>query len=150
MDISGLLSSSRVDNIISSFCLHVYEASNSYDNITRFWATLTSNGSPYATRDRCPDCPVCLSVTLVYCGQTAGCIKMSLGTEIGLGEGHIALDRDLAPPLKGAEQPLPMHFSAHVYCAKRYTPSQQLLSSCSNILSVYVKVKLFHWTERAS
>ena len=30
-------------------------------------------------------CPVCLSVTLVYCGQTAGWIKMTLGREVGLG-----------------------------------------------------------------
>jgi len=47
-------------------------------------------------------CPVCLSVTLVYCGQTVGSIKMSLGTEVGLGQGHIALDGDPAPARKGA------------------------------------------------
>ena len=28
----------------------------------------------------------------VYCGQTAGWIKMPLGTEEGLGPGHIGLD----------------------------------------------------------
>ena len=32
---------------------------------------------------------VCLSVTLVYCGQTVGRIKMKLGTHVGLGPGHI-------------------------------------------------------------
>jgi len=32
-----------------------------------FWATITSNGSPYAMRRLS-----CLSVTLVYCGQTVG------------------------------------------------------------------------------
>jgi len=38
----------------------------------------------------------------VCCGQTAGWIKMPLGTEVGLGPGHILLDRDLAPfPQKG-------------------------------------------------
>jgi len=37
-------------------------------------------------------CPVlsCLSVTLVYCGQTVGWIKMKLGVQVGLGPGHIA------------------------------------------------------------
>jgi len=32
---------------------------------------------------------VCLSVTLVYCDQTVGWIKMKLGMEVGLGPGHI-------------------------------------------------------------
>jgi len=52
-----------------------------------------------------------LSVTLVYRGQTAGRIKMSLGTKAGLSPGDIVLDGDPAPPRKGAEQPptfLPM------------------------------------------
>jgi len=60
-------------------------------------------------------CPVCLSATLVYCGQTAGWIKMPLGTEVGLSAGHIVLDGlglgdivldgDPAPPRKWAQQP---------------------------------------------
>jgi len=33
----------------------------------------------------------------VYCGQTAGWIKTALGTEVGLGPGHIVLDGDPAP-----------------------------------------------------
>jgi len=39
-------------------------------------------------------CPICLSVclTLVYCGQTVGWIKMSLGTEVGLHPGNIVFD----------------------------------------------------------
>jgi len=37
----------------------------------------------------------------VYYGQTAGWTKMPLGTEVGLGPGHIVLDGDPAPP-KGA------------------------------------------------
>ena len=42
----------------------------------------------------------------VYCGQTAGCIKMALGMEVGLGPIHIVLDGDTAPrPKKGAEPP---------------------------------------------
>ena len=34
---------------------------------------------------------VCLSVTLVYCGQTVGWIKMKLGVQVGLGPGHIVI-----------------------------------------------------------
>jgi len=40
---------------------------------------------------------VCLSVTLVYCGQTVGWIKMKLGVQVGLGPGHIVLGGDPAP-----------------------------------------------------
>jgi len=36
----------------------------------------------------------------VYCGQTAGWTKMSLGTEVDLGPGHIVLDGDPAPTLR--------------------------------------------------
>ena len=56
----------------------------------------------------CPMLSVhCLSVTLVYCGQTVGLIKMKLGTEVGLIPGHIVLDGELAPPKKG-HSPLPI------------------------------------------
>jgi len=34
----------------------------------------------------------------VYCGQTAGWMKMPLGTKLGLGPGHIVLDGDPALP----------------------------------------------------
>jgi len=37
----------------------------------------------------------------VYCGQSAGEIKMPLGTEVRIDPGHIALDEDPAPPKKG-------------------------------------------------
>jgi len=42
-------------------------------------------------------CLSVLSVTLVYCGQTVGRIKMKLGMQVGLGPGHIVLHGDLAP-----------------------------------------------------
>ena len=45
---------------------------------------------------------------LVYCGQTAGQIKMKLVMQVrlGPGPGHIVLDGDPAPPpQKGAEPP---------------------------------------------
>ena len=60
-----------------------------------FWATVTSNGSPYAMGPMS-----CLSVTLVYCGQKVGWIKMPLGTvgtEVGLGPGDIVLDGNPVP-----------------------------------------------------
>jgi len=58
--------------------------------------------------DRCVSvCPVYLSVTLVYCGQTVGWITTKLGMQVGLGPGHIVLDEDPAPlPEKGAEPPI--------------------------------------------
>jgi len=65
--------------------------------------------------DRCPVLSVCavLSVTLVYCGQTIGRIKMKLSTQVGLGRGHIVLDGDPAPASqRGGRAP---KFSAHVY-----------------------------------
>jgi len=43
-------------------------------------------------------CLSVLSLTLVYCGQTVGKIKMKLGMQVGLGPGHIALDGDPGPP----------------------------------------------------
>ena len=42
----------------------------------------------------------------MYCGQTAGWIKMKLGTQVDLGPGHIVLDGDPAPLPKGAEPPI--------------------------------------------
>ena len=42
----------------------------------------------------------------VCCGQTAGWIKMPLGTEVGLGPGDMVLDGKKAPPpIKEAQQP---------------------------------------------
>ena len=51
----------------------------------------------------------------IYCDQTAGWMKMPLGTEVGLSPGDIVLDADTAPQ-KGHISP---HFSAHDYCGKR-------------------------------
>jgi len=50
---------------------------------------------------------VCLSVTLVHCGQIVSRIKMKLGTQVGLGPGHIVLDGNPAPPPpKGHSSPI--------------------------------------------
>ena len=62
-----------------------------------FWVTVTSNGSPYATGPfSCLCLSVYLSVTLVYCGQIAGWIKMSLGAEVGVSPRNTLLDGDTA------------------------------------------------------
>jgi len=39
-----------------------------------------------------------VSVTLVYCGQVVGPIKMKLGMQVGLDPGHILLHVDPGPP----------------------------------------------------
>ena len=59
---------------------------------------------------------VCMSVALVYCGQAVGWIRMPLGVEVGLGQGHIVLDADPAPPPEKGAQPSPI--SAHVCCGQ--------------------------------
>ena len=52
----------------------------------------------------------------LYCGQTAGCIKLSLGMEVGLGPGDFVLDgTPLTPPQKGGGTP---KFLADVYCGQ--------------------------------
>jgi len=68
----------------------------------RFWATVCKTVRLMLS-DRCLSCPFpsVLSVTLVYCGQKVGWIKMKLGMLVGLGHGHIVLDGDPSPP-KGA------------------------------------------------
>ena len=45
----------------------------------------------------------------VSCDQTAGWIKMSLGTKVGLGQAHIVLDGDPAAPMeRGTAAPPPV------------------------------------------
>ena len=72
--------------------------------------TVPKNGSPYAIGTDVLSCLFCLSVlsvTLVYCGQTVGWIKIKLGTEVGLGPGHTVLDEDPAVHGKGRRSPGP-------------------------------------------
>jgi len=77
-----------------------------------YWATVCKTLCPMPS-DRYLSC---LSVMLVYCGQTLGWIKMPLGTEVCLRPGHIVLDGDPAPPMeRGTAAP---HFSAHVCCGQ--------------------------------
>jgi len=44
----------------------------------------------------------------VHCGPTAGWIKMALGTEVGLGPGHVVLYRDSAPLPNNGHSPPPI------------------------------------------
>jgi len=60
-------------------------------------------------------CLSCLFVTLVYCGQTVGWIKVKLGMQVDLGPGHVVLDGDPAPSAPKGHSP---QFSAHVYCGQ--------------------------------
>jgi len=69
---------------------------------------LTDFGLPFVKRFtlcyRTVVLPV-LSVTLVYCGQTVGRIKIKLGVQVGLGPGQIVLDEDPAPSLPKGTAP---------------------------------------------
>ena len=61
----------------------------------------------------------------MYCGQTVGCTRMPLGTEIGLGPGDIMLQGD--PALPTARGTAPTTFRPTLLWHGRL--SQQLLSS---------------------
>jgi len=86
-----------------------------------YWATVCKTVRPMLS-DRCLSvlsvlsiCPV-LSVTLGYCGQTVGQIKVKLGMQVGLGPGHIVLHGDPScPSPKGQSSP---PFSAHICCGQ--------------------------------
>jgi len=56
-----------------------------------------------------------MSLTLVYCGQTLGWIKMKLGMQVGFGPGDIVLDEDPAPPPPKGHRP---QFLAHICCGQ--------------------------------
>ena len=87
-------------------------------------------------------CPVCLSVTLVYCGQKVSWIKLPLGTEVGIGPGHTVLDGDpFHSTERGTAAPFFQRLQTHASLRRinrgpcllwpNGRPSQQLLSSCS-------------------
>jgi len=88
------------------------------DIFTWTFSSLSIIGRPFverfALRYQTAVCMFVLSVTLVYCFQTVGWIKMKLGMQEGLGPVHIVLDEDPAPLPKGAEPP----FSAHICCGQ--------------------------------
>ena len=69
-------------------------------------------------------CPV-LSVTLLYCGQMVGCIKMKLGMQVRLDPRHIVLDGDQTPPPPKGQSP--PQFSAHICCCQMAACIKMLL-----------------------
>ena len=71
-------------------------------------------------------CLSCLSLTLAYCGQTVGWIKVKLGMKVGLVPDHIVLCGDPAPPPQKKMGHNPQ-FSAHV---------------CSNQTAGWIKIPL--------
>jgi len=83
---------------------------------SNFWETVCKTVRPIMLSVRCLSCPVCLYVTLVYCGQTVGRIKMKLGRRVGLGPGHIVLDGDPSPP--PPKRHSPTQFSAYICCSQ--------------------------------
>ena len=87
---------------------HILVVYNLHNIVTDFWATICKTVRPTLS-DPCLSCPVlslCLSVTLVYCGQRVAWIKVKLGTEVGLGPDHIVLDGVPVLPPKGAQPPI--------------------------------------------
>jgi len=81
------------------------------------WATVCKTVRPMPS-DRCLSCLSALSVlsvTLVYCGQMVGWIKMKLAMQVGLNPLHIVLDGDPAPlPHRGTAP----QFLAHICCGQ--------------------------------
>jgi len=60
----------------------------------------------------------------VYCGQTAGWIKMTLGMDVGVFPGHIVLGGDPAPLPKKGQSPTP-NFRPIFIVAKRLDASSR-------------------------
>ena len=74
--------------------------------------------------------PVC-NVGVIVAKRLDGSIKMSLGTEVGLGPCDIALDGDQALPRKGAQHP--RLFGPCLFWPNSRPSQQQLLSSCYDL-----------------
>ena len=72
----------------------------------------------------------------VYCGQTAGWIKMPLGAEVGLGQGHIVP----ASPGKGTQQP---QLFGPCLLWPNGRPSHLLLSSCYCCILVLLSLHVY-------
>jgi len=74
----------------------------------------------------------CLSVTLVYCGQTDGWIKMPLGMEVGLSPGHSLLDVVICTQLPIMERGTPTFRPALLWHGRPF----QLLLSCWSLVLI--------------
>jgi len=85
----------------------------------------------------------CLSVTLVYCSQTVGWIRMSFGTEVGLDPGHSVLDGDPALSQKGAQQPFTFRTMSIVVKRSPISATAELLfmiPKCTVVWSKHISV----------
>jgi len=82
--------------------------------------------------DRCLSCPVCLCVTLVYCDQTVGWIKMPLDMEVGLCPGYIMLHGNSAPPKGESQHAAPTFWP--MYIATKRSP----ISATAELLFFYL------------
>jgi len=96
---------------------------NTYIYVTDFWATVCKTvrlmlSTCYRTvLSVLSVCPVCLSVTLVYCSQTVGWTQMKLGMQVGLGKlawPHSVRWRLCSPLLRGHSP----QFSVHICCGQ--------------------------------
>jgi len=70
--------------------------------------------SPKKGAELCPS-PKQKMLGHAYCCQTAGCIKMPLGTEVNVVPGDVVSDEVAAPPTRDRHSP---QFSVHVYCGQ--------------------------------
>ena len=99
-----------VPNEMQPVSVHsAYRCTKPMHCVTHFWATVCKMVRPMLSVHCLSILSVCrsLSVTLVYCGQTVGQIKMKLGMQVGLGPGHTVLGGGPAPPpLKGHSPPI--------------------------------------------
>jgi len=95
----------------------------------------------------------------LYCGQTAMCIRIPFGMEVGLSLGDIVLDGDKAPPAKGgsaAPPPLfgpcllwprwPISATAELLFTYIFAVLLQDLSrlSCHSIQRMFLKINTRH------
>jgi len=105
-----------------------------HNGLCSFWVTICKTVRPILS-DRCLS--VCLSVTLVYCGQTFGWIKMKLGSS------HRGTPPRPWPHCVrwGPSSPSPKEhspqFSAHVYCGQTVAHL-----SCCWALVTYATMKI--------
>jgi len=85
--------------------------------VLRFWwPQCTPQAKRFRPLSVCTlPCPVCLSETLVYCGQTVGWIKIKLAMQVGLGSGHIVFRWRPNSPCANGDSP---QFSVHVCCCQ--------------------------------
>jgi len=79
----------------------------------------------------------------VCCSQTAGWIKMPLGTEVGLGPGGIVLDGDPAPPPPTGHSP---QFSVHVCYGQMVTHLSYCWALVSNKFTNTTSRHIFNFT----